>query len=67
MRFAQGCETRNALWIELDPTNARLCGGQKGNWLILPPSTIVAANAYGKVEGMTTAATRIIEGDSDFN
>ncbi|MGB8815037.1 MAG: alkaline phosphatase PhoX [Paracoccaceae bacterium] len=107
VQFGQGCETGNAMWIEVDPTRARaeadakgatgyyrpedlhadpmyagegvrFCFTNTGNEggrnfaevmcvVDTAPTTIVAAAAEGKVEGMTTVATRFIEGDADFN
>ena len=107
VQFGQGCETGNALWIEVDPTKARadadakaatgyyrpedlhldtayigegvrFCFTNTGNEggknfaevmcvVDTAPTTIVAADAEGKVEAMTTVATRFIEGDRDFN
>ncbi len=107
VQFGQGCETGNALWIEVDPTAARAEADARGatgyyrpedlhldpahagdgvrfcftntgneggrNYAEVmcvtdsAPATIVAADAEGKVEAMTTVATRFIEGDKEAN
>ena len=107
VQFGQGCETGNALWVEIDPTNARadaqakaatgyyrpedlhldpaymgegvrFCFTNTGNEggknfaevmcvVDVAPTTIVAANAEGKLDGLTTVAARFVEGDGDFN